>query len=160
MGVCRECHCISVSARDCLHELSRCQLLKGDQGEELSLDAMRNLTHTCTHTQARTHTRTHAHTHTYTHTHTETLTHARTNTHTGARAHTHTNKQTNKNQTPKQHNKTARPKADKYPTSHFLHLTFHRFTVVWVLFCSLKSALTPKIRMLSFTLINSALLNL
>ena len=41
-----------------------------------------------------------------------------------------------------------------------LHLIFHRLTVVYVLLCSLKEGIAPKIRMLCSVKINSVSLNL
>ena len=81
-------------------------------------------THTHTHTHARTHARTRAHARTRTHARTHAPTHARAHSNTHTHTHTHTcpafGRQTFKHWTPKQHNKTAQLKADKYLTSHFL----------------------------------------
>ena len=57
-------------------------------------------------------------------------------------------------------NKIAQPKRDKWWALHLIFHNFHRLTVVYVLFCSLITRITPKIRMLCFVLINCILLNL
>ena len=51
--------------------------------------------------------------------------------------------------TPKQHNKTAQPKADMCPASHFSLFNCEKLS--WCL----KKGITPKIRMLCFVIINT-----
>ena len=62
--------------------------------------------------------------------------------------------------TPEQPNKTAQPKAHKYPTSHFSLFITDVVVVLLCGFCSLKKGLTAKICMLCFVITISILLNL